>query len=65
MIKPAVTSKSLVVRVEYNPVFTSIRDTNAVISEALIGMEVEDKNQSSPIKYNHFVALIFGGHVAL
>ena len=59
------STKSLVVGTQNNTIGTFLLNTNTVISEALLRMEVKDPQQSSTLKYNDLVALVFKTDVGL
>lgn len=50
-----------------NPVYSVLRnlitadivDANSVVREALVRMEVEDKQQTGALKRDHFISIVF------
>ena len=58
-------TKGLVVGAQNDAVGTFLLNTNTVVSEALLRMEVKDPQQSSTLKHNDLIALVLKADVGL
>src|SRR4051812_42809375 len=58
LVQAAEATVLLGVRIKNNLVSAGDLDANAVVGKALGGMEVEDKHQTGPLKYNDLVAFV-------
>lgn len=65
MIQSRVSAKTLIVRIEYNFVLAEIRDPDAVVSEALGGMKVENKHQTGSVEHDNLVSFVFRANEGL
>jgi hypothetical protein len=65
LIDVAVAAKRLCIGAEHDAVCTFLLDADAVIREAVLGMEVEDPQQARTLKHNDLVALVLEGDVSL
>lgn len=65
LVNSVQSSILLVVRAKNNLVLASNIDTNSVISKAVGGMEVEDKDQSSTLVDNDLVTLMLQADISL
>lgn len=57
MVNTVPSTIVLIVAGQHNLVVTRHLDANAVVRERVRGVEIEDKEKTSPFKHDHFVAL--------
>lgn len=64
LIEPVVAAHFLCVTVEDNLVLSGHFNADAVVAEALVGMKVENKDESRSLKDNDLVAFMLQGDVS-
>lgn len=64
-INPVMATNSFRVAVQYDFVGSRHVDSDTVVAEASVCVEVEDKNESCPLKYNYLVSFVLQGDISL
>ena len=65
LVHISVPTKHLAVRANYYPVGALLLDTHTIVCETGRGVEIEDPEQTSPLKYDDLVAFVLQANVGL